>query len=255
MTRAELKGEAKELLKGKVWKVFWFMLVVTAVIPAIISLLSGVVGAATGTTYSSEGACDKAYSDMGIEAKVATPDGKTVSYCEYYLNKETGEVLIPNMMVTTVFSVISFIVEAVLTYGLISELLKFTRKKGDPKIGDAYSAGFANWARATWATIRVAVFTFLWSLLFVIPGIIKGLAYSQTMLVLADNPKMTAKEAQAKSIELMNGHKMDYFKLGLSFIPWLLLVCFTLGIASIYVMPYMETTMVNFYKELSGKKK
>ena len=250
MTRAELKGEAKELLKGKIWKVFWFTFVVAAIIPAIISLLSTVIGTATGTKYATVADCHKAMYPTA-SANYLNALGEN-DICKPAAN---GEILVPNIPITIVFSVIGFIAEAILAYGLIKELLKFSRKKGDPVIGEAYREGMANWGRATWAMIRVGFFTFLWSLLFIIPGIIKSFAYSQTLLILADNPKMTAGEAQAKSIEMMNGHKMDYFVLGLSFIPWLLLVGITFGIASIYVMPYMETTYVNFYKEISGKKK
>ena len=61
---------------------------------------------------------------------------------------------------------------------------------------------------------------------------------------------MTAREAIRESKEIMNGHKMDFFVLSLSFIPWILLVYVTLGIASIYVMPYMQLTYTNFYHNI-----
>lgn len=96
----------------------------------------------------------------------------------------------------------------------------------------------------------VVIFTCLWSLLLVIPGIIMAFAYSMSWFVLAENPNMTAREAIRESKEIMNGHKMDFFVLSLSFIPWILLVYVTLGIASIYVLPYMQLTITNFYHNI-----
>ena len=58
---------------------------------------------------------------------------------------------------------------------------------------------------------------------------------------------MTAKEALDESIDIMDGHKMDYFVLVLSFIPWMILVSITCGLASLYVSPYMTATFANFY--------
>lgn len=98
--------------------------------------------------------------------------------------------------------------------------------------------------------LLVAIFTCLWSLLLVIPGIIMAFAYSMSWFVLAENPNMTAREAIRESKEIMNGHKMDFFVLSLSFIPWILLVYVTLGIASIYVLPYMQLTITNFYHNI-----
>ncbi len=99
-------------------------------------------------------------------------------------------------------------------------------------------------------TILIAVFTWLWPLLFVIPGIIKSLSYSMAFYILAENPEMTAREALNKSKAIMHGHKMELFVLYLSFIPWMLLMSITAGIAGIYVIPYMTLTMTNFYHNI-----
>ena len=68
--------------------------------------------------------------------------------------------------------------------------------------------------------------------------------------ILAENPDMTAREALNESKAIMHGHKMDLFVLELSFIPWLLLVAVTLGIAAIWVEPYMQLTLTNFYHNI-----
>jgi uncharacterized membrane protein len=71
--------------------------------------------------------------------------------------------------------------------------------------------------------------------------------------VLAENPNMTAREALNVSKRITNGHKMDLFVLSLSFIPWILLVTVTCGIAAVYVVPYMELAMTNFYHEIKAQ--
>ncbi len=118
-----------------------------------------------------------------------------------------------------------------------------------PQVGDAF-AGFDDFWTAFKAQLLVSVFTFLWSLLFVIPGIIKVFSYSQTMLIVAGNKGISAREALNRSKAMMEGHKMDLFVLGLSFIGWGLLCGITFGIAYIWVGPYMQATMVNFYNDV-----
>lgn len=110
--------------------------------------------------------------------------------------------------------------------------------------------GLNKTGRALWLNIIIGVFTFLWSCLLIIPGIIKSYAYSMAFLILADNPELTASEALAKSQEIMKGHKFDLFVLQLSFIGWTLLVGITFGIAAIYVIPYMSATITNFYNSI-----
>lgn len=118
-----------------------------------------------------------------------------------------------------------------------------------PQVADAF-AGFDDFWTAFKAQLLVAVFTFLWSLLFVIPGIIKSFSYSQTMLIVAENKGISAREALNRSKAMMEGHKIDLFVLSLSFIGWGLLCGITFGIAYIWVGPYMQATMVNFYNDL-----
>ena len=96
----------------------------------------------------------------------------------------------------------------------------------------------------------VVLFTFLWTMLLIIPGIIKSFAYSMSWYILAENPDMTANEAITESREIMNGHKWELFVLGLSFILWAFAIVFTLGIAAIYVEPYMQLTITNFYHNI-----
>ena len=103
-------------------------------------------------------------------------------------------------------------------------------------------------------SLLVGIFVTLWSLLLIIPGIIAALGYSQVYLVKLDNPEMGDFDAIKKSKELMKGHKWEFFLLGLSFIGWMILGIFTLGILYLWLIPYMSVTMCNFYNELVSQK-
>jgi len=96
-----------------------------------------------------------------------------------------------------------------------------------------------------------ALWTFLWSLLFLVPGIVKSYSYFMTSYILADCPDVTAKEALKLSMRMTQGHKGKLFVMHLSFIAWLLLSACTLYILLIvYVGPYMQATMAGYYVEL-----
>ncbi|WP_409298650.1 DUF975 family protein [Peribacillus sp. SCS-26] len=101
------------------------------------------------------------------------------------------------------------------------------------------------------AYIMISIFTILWTLLLIIPGIIKGISYSQTIFILKDNPELSIFEAIRKSKKLMKGHKWKFFLLSLSFIGWGLLTIFTLGIGLLWLIPYTLTSWCVFYNRIS----
>lgn len=120
-----------------------------------------------------------------------------------------------------------------------------------PVIGDSFE-GLNMLGKAWWLNILISFFTMLWSVLLVIPGIIKMYSYSMALYILAEHPTMTAREALDESKRITDGHKMELFMLDLSFIGWFLLGTITFGIAFIYVTPYLNATRANFYNELRG---
>ena len=144
---------------------------------------------------------------------------------------------------------VSIIVTPAFSISIIRVYQELARNGKKPEAKDAF-AGFDDFWTGFKALFLVGLFTFLWSLLFVIPGIIKSFSYSQTMMIVAENKGIGAREAINRSKAMMDGRKMDYFVLGLSFIGWGLLCCITLGIASIWVGPYIQATMVNFYNDI-----
>lgn len=122
-----------------------------------------------------------------------------------------------------------------------------------PEAKDAFS-GFDDIWSALKLTFFTGLFTYLWSLLFIIPGIIKSYEYSMSFYILAENKGKPALECIKESREMTKGHKMELFVLSLSFIGWSLLGYITFGIAYIWVLPYMQTTLTNAYNSFKSNK-
>ena len=101
--------------------------------------------------------------------------------------------------------------------------------------------------------VLVSVYVFLWSLLLVIPGIIKSYAYSMAFYLKVDHPEYTAKQAIKESEQLMYGHKMQLFLLDLSFIGWIIVGAFCFGVGTLWVTAYQKSARVQFYRNLIGE--
>ncbi len=144
--------------------------------------------------------------------------------------------------------VAAIIITPAFTLSMVRVYLNLT-KGVEPKAGDAFN-GFDDFWSAFKVTFLVGLYTFLWSLLFVIPGIIKGISYSMSLYILAENKGKSASECIKESMAMTEGHKMELFVLSLSFIGWALLCSITFGIAYIWVLPYMQATFANAYNSL-----
>lgn len=97
----------------------------------------------------------------------------------------------------------------------------------------------------------ISLYTALWSMLFVIPGIVKGYSYSLAIYIKSENPNIPASTAIELSKRMTNGHKMDLFVLDMSFIGWGILSAFTLNILGIlYVIPYQYASKAFAYEEI-----
>jgi len=120
-----------------------------------------------------------------------------------------------------------------------------------PTIETMFTSGFSNYGRKLGGMLWMTLFTFLWMLLFIIPGIIKAIAYSMVPYILADHPNVTAKEALKISMRMTEGYKGDIFVMYLSFIGWLLLSGITFGLVGIfYSNPYMYLSFAGLYEEI-----
>lgn len=139
-----------------------------------------------------------------------------------------------------------------LTVSQMRIYLAIAKEDKKPQIADTFS-GYDDFWSAVKVYLLACVYITLWSLLLIIPGIIKAISYSQIFYILAENKGMSARAAINSSKEMMEGHKMDYFILGLSFVGWAIVGMITCGIAYIWVMPYMQATYTNFYNSIKPK--
>lgn len=120
-------------------------------------------------------------------------------------------------------------------------------------IGDSFH-GFNQFGRAFGCYFLMGLFIVLWSLLLIIPGIIKAYSYMLTPFIVMENPQMSITDAIDESRRLMDGNKWRAFCLALSFIGWWLLGILTLGILWFWLIPYQSITMGAFYRAVLREK-
>ena len=159
---------------------------------------------------------------------------------------------LPPLAVTFISIVIS-LVSAVLGTGYI--LYTMNVRKGLETPYATLFDGFLFAGKVILLQIVMGIFVFLWSLLFIIPGIIAGYRYRFALYNLCENPGIGVMEALNMSKAQTRGHKWELFVLDLSFIGWSILCSLTLGILSIWIMPYMQQTDIGYFeaiKRMSG---
>jgi len=110
--------------------------------------------------------------------------------------------------------------------------------------------GFRNFESAIVLYIVRTIYVVLWTILFIIPGIVAMLRYSMAPYILHDDPGISGMEALRRSKEMTDGYKGRLFWLYLSFIGWAILCIFTLGIGYLWLVPYIKLTEANFYEDL-----
>jgi len=145
-------------------------------------------------------------------------------------------------------SLINLFISGAFTLGVSQFFLRYSQKE-NPDLGIIFD-GFNHYKNATVAYILMIIYICLWTLLLIIPGIIASLSYSQVFYILSENPELSGSEALRKSKDMMNGHKLKFFTLGLRFFGWGILSILTLGIGFIWLFPYMTTSSALFYKDI-----
>lgn len=146
-------------------------------------------------------------------------------------------------------SIAYLIIGGALSYGYENICLNVVRGSEKVKVEDLFE-GFKHFGKAFGVHIINGVLIFLWSLLLIVPGVIKSLSYSMSYFILIDNPELSSNEARKKSMSLMQGNKRRLFCLLLSFIGWDLLCLLTLGVLSLWITPYKRTAVAVFYENI-----
>lgn len=144
---------------------------------------------------------------------------------------------------------IGAILSGVVAFGYSIFCLELIKTK-KARIGAFFGGIFKNFFKKWAAGFLMGLYTCLWSLLLIIPGIVKYYAYAMTPYIMAEKPQMGINDAITKSREMMKGHKWQLFLLDVSFTGWMLLSILTLGIALVFVWPYYSAARAAFYKEI-----
>ncbi len=229
-TRRELKGRAKISLKANYWK--------SVLVAFILSIITG------GMTFTSTGDSQEDY-NFTADGLVDSLTGRVSSRAMAIIGLGLAIIGVAAVLVILV----EIFVLAPLEVGCKKYFLDASEGNANlSDMGFCFRNGYMNVVAAQFLT---SLFIFLWSLLLIIPGIVKAYSYRMIPYILAENPEMSFTEAKQLSCEMMNGQKWRTFVLDLSFILWALLSMITLNIVGIlWVAPYMEFTNAELYRTL-----
>ena len=140
-----------------------------------------------------------------------------------------------------------------LSYLFVKEILGFVRG-GKIEVSATLVDKFkADYLKSIKVIGLMSIYVFLWSLLLLIPGIIKGYSYCFAPFISMDNEKLTAEECIQQSMKMTKGYKMKLFLLDLSFIGWYFLSIITLGIGLLWVIPYHESARIMLYEDIKAQ--
>lgn len=177
-----------------------------------------------------------------LNGKWGTPIGVTVILGLITLGGNAVASVMPLFFVGEVF------LAGALGAGVAYFYMNFVRKS-TPVLEDAFS-GFKHIVKAGGVSFFANLFIFLWSLLFIVPGIIAAIRYSQVFYIFMENPEMPVLDILKKSGEMMKGHKNEYFFLQLSFAGWWFLSILTMGLGFLWLIPYLNAANTFFYFDL-----
>ena len=238
-SRSELKTNAKTALKNFFWKGLLAIIIVSAISGLVSFILQGIVGAITGeqmsTTISPEALQQIQNGENAVEV-LAAQQSEGASAAQ------------------SILSILQLVANIFLIIPIGVGLNRFFEKSRGVKTGfgelfvplkNCVNVGFTMF----WMGIKV----FLWSLLLIVPGIIKSYEYSMVPYILAENPSISGKRAFQISTAMTKGHKWDLFVLELSFILWIIGTVCTCGLLGIYLAPYMQATMTEAYYKLKAE--
>jgi uncharacterized membrane protein len=148
---------------------------------------------------------------------------------------------------STQANIVLFVIQGPVLVGFLAYFLGVS--DGRPRVEDLFS-GFRYFFKSFFVVLLSSIFIFLWSLLFVVPGIIAAYRYSMAYFVIVDDPDCGPLEALQRSKEMMVGRKWKLFCLQLRFLGWAILCSMTLGLGYLWLVPYMMTSYARFYEDV-----
>ena len=234
---ADFRQIARDALSGK-WTI--------AVLVGLVAMLLG--GAGSGgpeVNLNNDGSGAHASFEFAGQTIFSTGGG---------LNSDIGAFLVGSAIYITivaiVMAVVYFVLGSIISVGYARFNLNLV-DRGNPAFETLFGY-FSYWKTTAVSKLLQSVYVLLWSLLFIIPGIVATYSYAMTEFILAEHPELTASEAIAQSKEMMSGNRWRLFCLHFSFIGWDILSSLTLGIGNLWLRPYKQAANAAFYREISG---
>lgn len=223
---------AREGLKGN-----WLKAVGAGVITALLGGRINTIGGGGGSSTAGTGG-----EEATVEAIMADPTFGTITMAVF------GAI----MIFVVVYALVTLVIGGALSFGYAKFNLNLVNKT-NPDIKDIFSE-MGRFKTGFVMQFLKFIYVLLWSLLFIIPGIIASYSYRMTPYILMENPDMTANQAIAASKELMKGNKWRLVCLEFSFIGWSILSAITLGVGYLFLSPYMEAAGAAFYREIKWER-
>ncbi len=233
---SDFRRIARDALRGK-WGI--------AVLAGFIASLLGAVSTPSGINFNFN--LEEAETGVSADNLISTifADSENGSKMLSILLGLVGIIFIVSLAI----GIVMFIVTSVVQVGYSRFNLELVDGK-EPTIGNLFSY-FGYWKTTASASFLSGLYIGLWSLLFIIPGIIAGYSYAMVPYILADNPNLSASEAIELSKQMMIGNRWRLFCLWISFIGWEILCIFTFGIGELWLIPYKNAATAEFYREVS----
>lgn len=263
--RALVKSQAKQLIKGKVLKLF----IVSFIVIFIVNLPSYIY---TGETlYNKISHSEDSSSVFDYFEDFSSDEG---SFNKDYFNQFKGEITAaavstdgdnalsayaPRIVFGSVkkaVNLVSFFMMPLLIglYGLYIQLVNGRDFKLKDGMNSVFSSTFnSNYIKKLGLSFAINMLTALLTCLFIVPGIIFALKYMFAQFIMAENPELSVSQSMRISKKITDGHKGELFRLALSFIGWILLAVVTLGIANIFVTPYVYTVTTLYYENFKRR--
>lgn len=263
MTRKQMKAQAKSLMRNSKPKPVLVSIVYVVILMVIAVLSYKLVGESLAKAYAAVMGSSGLYDANGLLRPDAYDMINNIDFDAFSaaLIREgpTPMARLLDLLLTAVAAVIG------------AGFVIFTLRTIDGSGASYWNLfdGFAMFFRIIWLYIVEGFFIFLWSLLFVFPGIIAMYRYRMAIYLLLEHPEMSVMDCIRESKRLMNGHKWELFVFDLSFIGWALLIGFVDGFGAslgitllgvsvlgyvgyVFLLPYMDLSYSLYYRQLTA---
>ena len=222
----------------------WFIAVAVGLVA---SILGGISGGGPELKVNIDG------SNISMNFNVAGQTIKSIG-TNGGVDSEVGAFILASLPIIIIASLFAAVIYFVLGSFIGVGYAKFNLNLVDKKNAafETLFEYFSHWKTTTITRLLRALYVFLWSLLFIIPGIVAGFSYAMTDYILAEDPELTADEAISQSKSIMMGNKWRFFCLQFSFIGWDILATLAFGIGHLWLTPCKQAAYAAFYREVSG---